>query len=439
MAGVPTIDTVSTDDRASSNLVRNAFYANRLLSQAGQGVFMAGLFLLAGTGQSSATGLSGVFVAMMAAAILCGLPAGAIIDRLGPARSLLVGATGRGLLMALLLVLPDHPLTFALVAFGYSAASQVFSPAELALIPAISAKRPAGAHAMLVALQYAGQVVGVALLAPIALWLAGPSTMVVMGIAIYTLALGTSAILASQLAWVSRISTARESFSFSGPLRYFVGKPAAGYAGLLLAFGELTSKSLIVAVPAYLSEDLGLAGGHQVAVVAMGVLGCAGALAWAGRSLHVRHAGPVLWLSLLGSVAAVVLLASLSQVVSGAGELNEWTLDSRMGDSRLFATVIMTPVGLLLGICFTITPIAGRAILSATAPDSQQGRVFAMQAMFSDLVCMVPLGLSGVSVELAGARSTLMLIGALGLCLVFVLKLTALGHSRHSHAERLPA
>ncbi len=76
---------------------------------------------------------------------------------------------------------------------------------------------------------------------------------------------------------------------------------------------------------------------------------------------------------------------------------------------------------------------------SATAPDSQQGRVFAMQAMFSDLVCMVPLGLSGVSVELAGARSTLLLIGALGLCLVLVLKLTSLGHTRHARAERMPA
>ena len=60
-------------------------------------------------------------------------------------------------------------------AFVYSAASQVFSPAELALVSTIRRERPAGAHASLFALQFGGQIVGA--FAPALFWAGGTGAM----------------------------------------------------------------------------------------------------------------------------------------------------------------------------------------------------------------------------------------------------------------------
>jgi hypothetical protein len=92
---------------------------------------------------------------------------------------------------------------------------------------------------------------------------------------------------------------------------------------------------------------------------------------------------------------------------------------------------VAMPVALLLGICFAVTPVAGRTILSATAPAGQQGRVFAMQGTFTDMLCLAPLALTGVSTELAGARVTFMFVGIVGIALFALLELTQLGKIRH--------
>ncbi len=391
---------------------------------------MVGLLLLAGGGQSGAVGLSTVFVAMMAGALICGLPAGALTDRLGASRALFVGATGRLTVIALALLLPMSPAAIAIVAFGYSAASQLFSPAELALVPAISKQRPAKCHAMLVALQYGGQGLGFGILAPLALWIGGATLAVQFSFVMYVAVTAISALLAMGLRHGVPTLSAQQSFSFSGPIRYFVRGTSAGYAGILLAFGELASKALFVAIPVYLKDELALGNMQFVLLIAPTIVGGAIGLVWGSRSLHVHAAAPVLRLCLIASVASVISLAVLGPVVAGVASSSDWTLLSMLDNSRGMSTLILTPVGLMLGFCFTVTPIAGRAILSSTAPAGQHGRVFAMQGMFSDFVCILPLALSGISTEMAGARSTFLLVGGIGIALVLVLELTRLGRLR---------
>ncbi len=109
---------------------------NRALSQSGQAVFLAALMVRAGTSDGAAIGLSGIFVAMMAATALCSLPCGAITDRIGAPRSLWAGILGRAIVIAVAMTLPASPAASFVIAFAYSAVSQLLSPAELALVPA---------------------------------------------------------------------------------------------------------------------------------------------------------------------------------------------------------------------------------------------------------------------------------------------------------------
>lgn len=391
---------------------------------------MIGLLLLVGGGQSGAMGLSTVMVAMMAGALTCALPAGALTDRLGAPSALFVGAGGRLAVIALALLLPLSPVTIAIIAFGYSAASQLFSPAELALVPAISPDRPAAVHGLLVTLQYAGQAAGFALLAPAAIWLGGAQMAVELAAVMYAGVVALTAMLAWRLKANEPVRPARASFSFSGPVRYFLRGSSAGYAGILLAFGELASKALFVAIPVYLNDELSLGRTEQILLIGPAVIGGVAGLYWGSRSMRIQRAAPALRICLLATVGSVIALAVLGPLVSGVARTSDWTLLSMLHSSRALSTLILTPVGLLLGFCFTVTPIAGRVILTSTAPTGQHGRVFAMQGMFSDLICILPLAVTGLSTEMAGARSTFLLVGGIGLALVVMLELTRLRKMR---------
>ena len=412
---------------------------NRGLSQAGQGTFLAGLLLLAGRGAAGTASLTGVFIAMMAAAAVCGLPAGALADRMGAPRALVAGAIGRAAVIAAALFVPANPVSLAAVAFGYSAVSQLFSPAEMALVSAVSSHRPAGMHAALVGLQHVGQGFGLVAIVPITLWLGGPTLMFATALAIYVMVIATSTLLAVQVPNSGSVGSARQAFSFAAPFRYFARWSTAGYAGLLLAFGELLSKSLLVAVPVYFSNDLHLSNTTQVMLIAPGVVGVIAGLVWSGRFLHVWVAPNVLRVALLVSAVAVVALAGLGNVVARLAEMSDQGFVSHLESGHLLSVLVAMPVGLLLGICFSLTPIAGRAILSATAPEGQQGRVFAIQGTFTDVLCILPLALSGMSTEFAGARTTFILIGGLGLGLFALMELTWLGQVRHAHRRPLPS
>lgn len=406
------------------------YFLNRALSQAGQGVFLVGLLLLVGGSQSGAVGLSTVMVAMMAGALICALPAGALTDRMGAPGALFVGASGRLAVIVLALLLPLNPVAVGVIAFGYSAASQLFSPAELALVPAISSRRPASVHGILVTLQYTGQAAGFALLAPAAIWLGGADLAVQLSGVMYLGVVALTAMLAWRLRALAIVRATRASFSFRGPLHYFLRSSSAGYAGILLAFGELSSKALFVAIPVYINEELALGNTQQILLIAPAVAGGIAGLAWGSRSMRIQKAAPALRLCLFATVGSVIALAVLGPVVAGVARSSDWTLLSMLESSRGLSILILTPVGLLLGFCFTLTPIAGRAILTSTAPAGQHGRVFAMQGMFSDLVCILPLAVTGLSTEMAGARSTFLLVGAIGLALVVALELTRLRSMR---------
>lgn len=397
----------------------------RLLGQAGQAVFMAGLFVAAGTQDQAAVGLSGLMVALMIAAVLFGLPGGALSDRLGASRGMFVGAIGRTVAMAAALLIDGRIEVAFAVAFLYSAVSQVFSPSELAMVHWLSPRKPCGTHAALVALQHAGQGVGFVLLTPLALWIGGPQACFLAAVTLY----GAVSLMALWLAHRSDDRAVQRkhahAFTFGHVARFLTGDSLARRAGLLLAFSEISAKAMLVALPLYISEDLGLDGTEQLAVVIPGVIGVLGGLAWAGRSLELGIAHSVLRLTLAGTVVSVIALAGLGDAMAGIADLSQQAPLNYMHDHSHVSLAIAIPVSLLLGICYAVAPIGGRSVLSSTAADEEQGRVFAVQATVTDMLAIVPLVAAGVGAELAGAQATFLFVGILGAALFVALELGA--------------
>jgi len=398
----------------------------RLVSQAGQGAFFAGLFMLA-TDQTAALGVSGLFAGMMAAAILFGLAGGAAGDRLGASRAVVIGAAGRGaaialgLAMAIVPALDGHFELAAAVAFLYSAASQLYCPAELALAATVSPGRTGRAHATLVILQYGGQAAGIGVVAPLAYLLGGATSVLAASVALYAVVVGLAALTALQLGSNVAIASRHHAFRLRPAMRYYATQPGAVYAGALLTFGELAMKVMVVALPVYLTRDLGLRDLQTGVLVVPGGIAAAAGLFWAGRSLHVHIAPQVMRLTLLGTAVGILALAGLGDALAGVAGLSGGLL-TPFDNGTHMSLAVAIPVSVLLGICFGVAPVGSRTLLSATAPHDQQGRVFAMQSTATDVLALAPLLLAGVGVEFAGAQSTFAVIGVAGLAVFLLLE-----------------
>jgi hypothetical protein len=221
----------------------------------------------------------------------------------------------------------------------------------------------------------------------------------------------------------------RETVSF------FRNQPGAIFAGVLLAFGELTAKAGAVALPYYFAKDLGLSREASLLVVGPGVLGVGLGLYWAGRWLEAERAHHILRLTLLGTVVALLALGVLP---GGLTAVESWLRPDTsvtINSSVILAIVVTVPVALLLGLCFAVGPVAARALLSATAPRDQQSRVFAMQSTVTDSLGIVPLVLSGVGAQLAGGRATFVFLGLLGLAVLVAVEASGIhgAASQRSH------
>jgi hypothetical protein len=362
-----------------------------------------------------------VLVAMMVASVLTGLPGGMIADRLGPTHGLALGSWARAAVACGALVAFQAPGGAIIVALAYSAASQVFSAAELACIRHLDGARPARGHAILVILQYAGQGVGLFLLAPMLYFLGGIAAMVAGAVVFYA-AVGLLAVwLALHAPRSESVARAKGDVSLGPTLRLFGQEPSAAYAAGVLTFFELVLKAMVVAIPVLIASELHLGhaaiGSLAAATIAGGVAGF-----WWAATMRPAQSEEIMRPLMLGTIVAAGLLAVASHA----------SLDDLPG-----ALVVagLAPLGATVGLCLTLAPIAARAVLTHRAPIDHQARVFATQGFGTNVVVMFPLALAGIGTELAGSGATFWFLGITGLLALAALE-TLL--SRTS-ARELPA
>ena len=418
---------------------RLLFYSSRFLGHVGQAFFMAAMLVIAGTGPSSALGMSSILVATMMGALAFGLAGGAIADRLGPGRGYALGAMLRFLPISVAVFVAGHPLAAAVVAFAYSAGSQVFSPSEMAMVAMVERRGMARGHAVLMVLQYAGQGAGLLVIGPLLL-LGGTELVLIAGAVVYVAVMVTTTVLALRVRGVEffhRVPN-RRAFAIRQTVGFLAAEPRARYAVGLLAFADMTTKCVLIAAPLYLVHELGFERMEMLIVIVPAVLGAIAGLAWASKRYTSAGAPFAMRLTLLAAVATLFGFASLGGG-SGWGEVISATAHLDFVEPYVRPeAVLAVPLALTLGVCFSLAPIGARAVLSEVSPRGQQGRVFAAQATFTELMVVIPLLVAGVGTEVVGPRTTLAFIAVVGLAVLAVLETSLLPPGRGTHLELEP-
>jgi hypothetical protein len=80
-----------------------------------------------------------------------------------------------------------------------------------------------------------------------------------------------------------------------------------------------------------------------------------------------------------------------------------------------------------------VAPVIARSVLTATAPLEQQGPVFAVESILSNLLVVPGLLAASLATELISARATVIAIGMLGSMVFFALQFAS---TRRSMVER---
>ena len=396
---------------------RTLYYAAKFVGQVAHNLILASLVLIAGTSSHAAIGLSNLFIAMLLPAMLFGFFGGAVVDRIGPARGFVLGSLLRlGAVVAGLLVL--HGASGAwLLAFVYIGVSQVGGPAEMALVRTLRGRATGRAHSVVVALQYGGQGLGMLVFAP-ALYYLGGAQAILAGAAVgFSVLAIMAAVLAIRLRSTPAIETqpARSAFSFMDTVRFFRREALARDAIVVLAIKAMVAQGVVVTLPLYLKHDMGLGKEALVFLLVPGVAGVVAGLAWAGGPrLTPDRCRKTMRLALLGMITSVFALAALDLSIAIVAEYSHVPPIAELAVSMNTTFVFALPAAFLLGMTLAASLVTARVVLTDRAPLGQQARVFAVQAIVTDALVVLPLLLLGVGAQFAGARPTLAAIGLVG-------------------------
>jgi MFS family permease len=403
---------------------RLTYYSAKFVAQAAQNLLLAALFITAGTTTEAAIDLSSLFVASLAPAVLFGLVGGAVVDRIGPARGLALGALLRLVPVIAAAGFMRSPSEAWLVAFAYATGSQVFSPSEMAMVRCIQRDSPGKAHSLLVTLQYGGQALGMLLLAPSLYYLGGPRTMLVGAALGLVLLNAITLLLAVRLRATDagRMQTSREAFTFRQTCRFFAGEARARYALVVIAFKVIVSRGIVVALPFYLRHDLGLGKEAIVYLFVPGAVGMLAGLLWASRAGTVDRAQSIMRLSLAGMILSVMALAALDYGVTAAAQYSQLPPIARLEASLNTTFAVAIPAAFLLGLSVSGALVSARVAITETAPAGQQARVWAVQMSLTETLIALPLVLTGVGTQWAGARVALAGIGVMALVALAVIE-----------------
>ncbi len=405
--------------------VQSVYFSARFMAQAAQNILLAGLFLVAGTSSSSAIDLSSVFVAILIPAIALGPVGGAVVDRIGAGRGFAVGAALRTLVAVGGLFLLYGGGSPWMVAFAYSAVSQLYTPSEMALVRSLDRKNAGRAHSLLVALQYAGQGVGILVCAPILFVLAGKPGLFAGAAtgfgAVFVLTLVVA--LSMRGTHVPRPLANRDAFTYNQTIAFFRSESRASYAVVVTAFKTMVTRVVFVAMPLYLAHDMGLTASFVVYLLVPGCIGVIVGLVWCSRTLSVERAHEVMRFSLIGMTVCAFAFAALDYGVTAVAQYSHVPPIVHLEASMNTTFAVAIPVAFLLGLSLTGALVASRVVITELAPSAQQARVFAAQETLSEALVVAPLLMAGFGTNYAGARPVLAAAGVIGLVALVCLDL----------------
>jgi MFS family permease len=370
------------------------------------GLSLAGAVLVEGQTQSSAqTGL--VILSAILPAFLASLVSGAVVDRWGRVRVLIVSHLSR-VLAGLVFwggtqLLPPGPARTTIYAINVTGAvfGQFAMPAELALLPdLVGQARLVSANALLGLGMLVGEGLGIVVLSPLVIKAAGAPVMGLVGAGLCLLALVLVLSLPRDPGPLGRVAKDRSVLAGLGEdlqagwrviakdrLLRLVAIQATLAATLLLV--------LLSLVPGLASRHLGVGVEDAPLLILPGGIGFAfGALLvgrWEGRLSRLA------WIAfgLTGLGASVVLLALFS-----APHAALWLV-----------------VGLIfvLGVTLALVIVPSRTVLQERPPAEMRGRVIASQLALANAAAVLPILMGGALADHLGIRPVMGILGLVAL------------------------
>lgn len=370
------------------------------------GLGLAGAVLVEGQTQSSAqTGL--VILSAILPAFLASLVSGAVVDRWGRVQVLIVSHLSR-VLAGLVFwggtqLLPPGPARATIYAINVAHAifGQFAMPAELALLPdLVGQARLVSANALLGLGMLVGEGLGIVVLSPLVIKVAGAPVMGLVGAGLCLLALFLVVSLPRDPASLGGVAKDRSVLAGLGEdlqagwrviaqdrLLRLVAIQATLAATLLLV--------LLSLVPGLASRHLGVGVEDAPLLILPGGIGFAFGAFLVGR-WH-RRLSRLAWIAfgLTGLGASIVLLALLS-----APRAALWLV-----------------LGLIfvLGATLALVIVPSRTVLQERPPAQMRGRVIASQLALANAAAVLPILMGGALADWLGIRPVMGILGLVAL------------------------
>ncbi|HUF53205.1 MAG TPA: MFS transporter [Dehalococcoidia bacterium] len=415
---------------ADTGLLRNSRFrrllGSRLLGQTAGNAMIYTLLILVVVETDSSFRTAILLLALTLPGIILAIPAGISADVLPKRTTLMAGYLARAAIAAALAYYQSDLVYVYLLAAASSTVGQFFSPAESAAVPAVVQRdQLTAANSWMVLTLVMGQVAGMVALAPIllklldhaAVFAACSALFLSAALVVALTAEGFTGPIARKPAPVSFARTAREGF------RILSGNREAYLATVYLTTAVAVSRVLVVILPKYVRDVLGIQAEDIVFVAAPAAIGAGLGLLLAPMAARLAGA----WRSMAFGFGLFLLsVIALCVVVYVRNFLND-NVDFDLGigfvEREVGVSSVITITMLLaipLGFSFTLLSIASRVVINEQAPPGSQGRVFAVQGALADLFSLPPLMAAGIAADAVGERPTLM-TAAIGTVIVTAL------------------
>lgn len=367
-----------------------------------------------------------VTVSTVAPAALFGLVGGAAVDRSNKQVMLVSANLVRALLcFGFLLTAQSVPMIFLLL-WLITIATQFATPAESAIVPrVVEPPRLASANSFANLCEAAGQLLGMAILAPIFVALtgdAGPLILVcgaifvfaaIRAVAIRTDAIVEDAVRPPPAAGVGRPWLAGTRASLVEAWTYLASDRPAFITVMLLVLASTANLVMVTLAPRFAQEVLDTRPELSVFVFGPAVVGMLTGLALVPRITHRIRPRVLVLLGFLLMVVALLAIGAVDQITNAFRNLNLFGLydPGPLGrgplahsDGRM-VTVMLLAVP--LGFSFSVVQVAANTFLNTRVPLGMQGRVFALQGAVKNATAIVPLLALGALASLVGVRPVL--------------------------------
>jgi MFS family permease len=412
------------------NLAFVRLLAARLFTQTAQNMLTYALLILVVEKTESSFHSTLLVVSFTLPSILFGIPAGVVSDALPKRFTLIAGTVLRAATAGALVYYDSSVWWIYLFAAALSTIGQFYGPAENASIPRLVAhSQLARANSYLNLVLLAGQVIGMITLAPLLLKIIG-------GDAVFVVAAG---LFGASVWFFLRFKIPRHGLSGAvdqqqheehrrqaerrGPwdrLSYgwrILREDDRIFAVLVVFTLVLTlSRILVVLIPHYVSDVLGLSTENTVYVAAPAAIGSVVGLLLAPllvKLIGAARTAALGFVLFVLALTAIGLVTVMDDFIEANFRLDLSRFDELVGISPLASTTMI--IAIPGGLAFALAQVAGRTFLIQHAPDHAQGQVFATQMAIADIASLVPLFAVGAIADLIGVRVVLVTCSSLSL------------------------